>query len=98
MNQRKIEGAEAPVRHDFDQAAVADELRLHDRWQVADAAFGEQRRGKAGKVVHRQVGLKCEGLLVLSVDTDESPAAFRPAVREDNQPVAQADPAAFRAA
>jgi hypothetical protein len=37
MDQREIEGTEAPVRHDLDKAAVAHQIGLHHWREVADA-------------------------------------------------------------
>src|SRR5262249_9829114 len=59
MHQRKVLGAEMPCWHDFNKAAVAHEVGLHNRRQVTNAAAGEKRECQAGKVVHRQVWLKC---------------------------------------
>ena len=76
-NEREIEGAEAPVGHDLDEAPVTHELRLDNRWQLADARTGHESRCQAGKVVHREVRLERNSLLVLSVDVEQGPTAFR---------------------
>ena len=68
MHQRKVLRAEAPFRHDFDKAAVAHEVGLHHRRQVTNAGTGEKRECRAGKVVHRQVWLKCQRFLIPPVE------------------------------
>jgi hypothetical protein len=50
---------------------------------------GQKGRRQAGEIVHRQVWLKGERFLVLAVDMNEGPAAFRPPIRERDQPVAE---------
>jgi hypothetical protein len=62
MNERKIEGAKAPLWHDLDQAAVAHEFRLNHRRQVADPAAGKQRGRQTGEVIHRERRLECQRL------------------------------------
>src|SRR5262249_951458 len=60
--------------------------------QVTNAGAGEKRECQAGKVVHRQVWLKCQRFLIPPVDIYKRPAAFGPPVRERNQPMAKEVP------
>src|SRR6516164_4595962 len=62
------------------------------RRQVTNACAGEKRECQAGKVVHRQVWLKCQRFLIPPVDMYKCPAAFWPPVRERNQPMAKEVP------
>jgi hypothetical protein len=76
MHERKVKGAKAPVRHDFDEASITHELGLNDRRQIADAAAGEESRRQAEKVIHREVRLERDSLLVLAVGIEKGPTAF----------------------
>ena len=73
MHERKVKGAKAPVRHDFDEASITHELGLNDRRQIADAAAGEESRRQAEKVIHREVRLERDSLLVLAVRIEKGP-------------------------
>ena len=58
MHQRQVLSPEAPLRHYFDEASLAQQLRLHNRWQVANAAAGKESGGQPGKIVYCQVRLE----------------------------------------
>src|ERR1700730_6207612 len=73
MDHPEMEDGEAPYRHDLDEPAVAQQLRLHQRRKVADAGARQQRGRKAGVVVHREERLERQHLLFLSVRMSEVP-------------------------
>src|SRR6266851_5420970 len=53
MDHGEVDGAEAPIRHHFDEPSIAQEFGLHYRRKVADAHSREQRCRETGVVVHR---------------------------------------------
>src|SRR5216684_3453860 len=73
MNQPEMEIAEMPIRHDLDEPAVAQQLRLHQRRKVANASAREQRGRQARVVVHREERLERQCFLFLSVRVSEVP-------------------------
>jgi acetylornithine deacetylase/succinyl-diaminopimelate desuccinylase-like protein len=96
VNQRKVLGAEAPFRHDFDKAAVAHQFGLHHWRQIANAAARDKRGCEPGKIVHRQMRLKRQGLLIPAIDMNKGPAAFRPPIRKSDQSVRKELPRRLR--
>ena len=87
MNDREVEGAEAPLRHDLDEPTVADVLGLHHRGKVTDSAARQQCGRKAGVVVHREVGVKRQRFLVLSIYMSKAPASLGLPMRKREQSV-----------
>src|SRR6516225_951292 len=67
MHERKVKGAKAPVRHDFDEASITHEPGLNDRRQVADAPAGQKSSCQADIVIHREVRLERDRLLALAI-------------------------------
>jgi hypothetical protein len=51
MDEREIEGLEAPVGHDLDELAFANEFGSHDGRKLADTGAVQKRRREAGIVV-----------------------------------------------
>src|SRR6266478_7533022 len=73
MDHPEMEAAEAPLWHDLDESAVAQQLRLHQRRKVANAGTRDQRGRKASVVIHREERLERQRLLFLSVRMSEVP-------------------------
>ena len=81
-----------PIGHDLDKAAFADKIRLHDGRKLANAAARQQSWRKPGEIVHGDIRLKGQRLLVLSVLVNEGPAAVRLPMRERQEPMVEAGP------
>ena len=64
-------------------------MRLNHRRKLADAAARQQRRCETGEIVHRQVRLKGDGFLAVSVFVQKGPACLGPAAPEREQPVVE---------
>lgn len=87
MDQRKIECAETPFRHDFDKPAIAHQTGLHHRRKFADADARDQRRRESGIIVHRKKRLEAERFLVLVSGVHEMPPVLRVPMGGRQQPV-----------
>src|SRR5215468_3424372 len=85
VHQPQIEGGEAPVRHDLDEPPVAQQLRLYERGKITYASAREQCGRETGIVIHREVRVKCQGLLLPSVH--EAPDIHGLPEREGQQAV-----------
>jgi hypothetical protein len=55
MDRREIEGVEAPLGHNLDQASVAQQLGLHNRRKFAETRARQQGVRNAVVVINREV-------------------------------------------
>ena len=85
MHERQVERPESPVRHDFDEAAIAQKMRLNERGQDADADAVENRLNKPGEVVHCEERVERNRPLLAAWHMPKAPAIVRPTPRECEQ-------------